>query len=155
EANRRQEDAKVQRLAGLIGDRIRDGRLLDPSDDSAKMYMQQLHDLSPTNATTQRLSRDLNAAYMRKARESAVANKAGDVDRWLGEAKSGGIGTAEINAFQKELANARQKAVAVEADRLAGLARDRIRDGRLTDPAQDSAAYYITQVQATDASNSQ
>jgi TonB family protein len=155
EANRRQEDAKVQRLASLISERIRDGRLVDPSDDSAKMYMQQLHDVAPTNTTTQHLGRDLNGAYMRKARDAAVSNKAADVDRWLGEAKAGGISTAEINAFQKELSNARQKAVGVEADRLAGLARDRIRDGRLTDPAQDSAAYYITQAQATDGSNSQ
>src|SRR5262249_50619227 len=33
EAAHRQEDAKVQRLAGMITDRIRDGRLTDPSDD--------------------------------------------------------------------------------------------------------------------------
>jgi TonB family protein len=153
EANRRQEDAKVQRLAGMISDRIRDGRLLDPSDDSAKMYMQQLHDLAPTNTTSQRLGRDLTAAYMRKAREAAIANRAPEVDRWITEAKAAGIGAGEINSFQKELSNARQKAINAEADRFAGLARDRIRDGRLTDPAQDSAAYYITQVQTMDGGN--
>lgn len=153
EANRRQEDAKVQRLAALITDRIRDGRLIDPADDSAKMYLQQLHDLAPTNATTQRLNRDLNAAYMRKARESAIANHAPDVDRWLAEAKAGGVGAGEINSFQKELSNARQKAVTAEADRMAGLVRERLRDGRLTDPAQDSAAYYINQIQGMDSSN--
>jgi TonB family protein len=153
EANRRQEDVKVQRLAGMITDRIRDGRLVDPSDDSAKMYMQQLHDAAPTNATAQRLTRDLNAAYMRKAREAAIANHAPDVDRWLTEAKAGGISASEITSFQKELSNARQKAVNAETDRLAGLARDRIRDGRLTDPAQDSAAYYVSQVQSMDPAN--
>jgi TonB family protein len=153
EITRRQEDAKVQRIAGLVTDRIRDGRLLDPADDSAKVYMQQLHDLAPTNATTQRLSRDLNAAYMRKAREAAIANRAPDVDRWLTEARAGGVSANEVNSFQKELSNARQKAINAESDRLAQLARDRIRDGRLTDPAQDSAAYYIGQIQGTDANN--
>src|SRR5262249_47506311 len=83
EANRRQEDAKVQKIASQITDRIRDGRLIDPADDSAKLYMQQLHDAAPTNATTQRLARELNAAYMRKAREAAIGNHAQDVDRWL------------------------------------------------------------------------
>ncbi|MDB6158331.1 MAG: Protein TonB, partial [Gammaproteobacteria bacterium] len=153
ETTRRTEDAKVQRVAGLITDRIRDGRLIEPADDSAKMYLQQLHDLVPTNATTQRLTRDLNGAYMRKAREAALGNHAPDVDRWITEAKAGGVGTNEISAFQKELSNARQKAINAESDRLAGLARDRIKDGRLTDPVQDSAAYYINQLQGTDPNN--
>jgi TonB family protein len=150
---RRTEDAKVQKVASQITDRIRDGRLVDPADDSAKLYLQQLHDLAPTNATTQRLTRELNGAYMRKAREAAIANKAADVDRWTTEAKAGGVGTNEINAFMKELSNARQKAINAESDRLAQLARDRFRDGRLTDPAQDSMAYYINQVQAADPNN--
>jgi TonB family protein len=153
EVARRQEDAKVQKMAGLVTDRIRDGRLVDPADDSAKLYMQQLHDAAPTNATTQRLQRDLNAAYMRKARESAIANKAQDVDRWLAEARAGGVGQGEISSFQKELSNARQKAVNAESDRVAALVRDRMRDGRLSDPANDSAAYYLNQLLGIDANN--
>jgi TonB family protein len=153
ETTRRQEDAKVQRVASLITDRIRDGRLLEPADDSAKMYMQQLHDLAPTNATTQRLTRDLNGAYMRKAREAAIANHAPDVDHWITEARAGGVSANEINSFQNELSKARQKAINAESDRVAQLARDRIRDGRLTDPVQDSAAYYINQLQGADANN--
>jgi TonB family protein len=150
---RRTEDAKVQRVASQITDRIRDGRLVEPADDSAKLYLQQLHDLAPTNPTTQRLTRELNSAYMRKAREAAIANHASDVDRWITEAKAGGVSNNEIISFQNELAKARQKAMNAESDRLAGAARDRIRDGRLTDPAQDSAAYYINQLQGTDPNN--
>jgi TonB family protein len=153
EINRRQEDAKVQKMASQVTDRIRDGRLVEPADDSAKMYMQQLHDLAPTNTTTQRLTRDLNAAYMRKAREAAIGNKAPDVDRWLTEARGGGVSASEISSFQKELSNARQKAINAESDRVIQVARDRIRDGRLTDPAQDSAAFYINQLQGADPNN--
>jgi TonB family protein len=153
ETSRRTEDAKVQRLASLITERIRDGRLIEPADDSAKMYLQQLHDLAPTNSTTQRLTRELTGAYMRKAREAAIANHAPDVDRWITEAKAGGVSAGEINSFQNELSKARQKAMNAETDRLAGAARDRIRDGRLTDPAQDSAAFYINQLQGTDPNN--
>ena len=153
EVNRRQEDAKVQRVAALVTDRIREGSLVEPSDDSAKVYMQQLHDLAPTSSTTQRLARDLNSAYMRKAREAAIANKAGDVDHWLTEARAGGVSSSEIRSFQNELASARQKAINTESERVSQLIRDRLRDGRLTDPAQDSAAYYIGQLQGTDPNN--
>ena len=153
EITRRQEDAKLQRLASLVSDRIRDGKLTDPADDSAKLYMQQLRDAAPANATAQREQRDLNAAYMRKARDAALAKNQADEDRWLAEAKSGGVSAGDITAFQRELAAARQKAVAAEGEHFAQAARERIHDGKLTDPAQDSAAYYIGQLQTTDPAN--
>jgi protein TonB len=150
---RRQEDAKVQRLANLVSDRIRDGKLVDPADDDAKTYVQQLHDFAPSNPTTQRAIRELDAAYMRKAREAAAAKSNAEADRWLAEARAGGVSAAEITAFQRDQVSVRQKAAQAEVDRLAQTARDRIRDGKLTDPANDNAAYYLTQLQATDASN--
>ena len=150
---RRQEDAKVQRLANLVSDRIRDGKLVDPPEDDAKTYVQQLHDVAPSNPNTQRAIRELNAAYMRKAHDAAAAKSPAEVDRWLQEARAGGESTTEIAAFQREQVSIRQKAVQAESDRLAQSARDRIRDGKLTDPANDNAAYYLTQLQSTDGSN--
>lgn len=150
---RRQEDAKVQRLANLVSDRIRDGKLVDPADDDAKGYVQQLHDVAPSNPTTQRAIRELNTAYLRKARDAAAAKSPTEVDRWLAEARADGVSAAEITAFQRDQASVRQKAVQAEIDRFAQSARDRIRDGKLTDPANDSAAYYATQLQTTDAAN--
>ncbi len=152
EIARRTEDTKVTRLAGLVSDRIRDGRLVD-GDDSAKFYMQQLQTAAPTNATTQRAAHDLVAAYLRKAREAAVAKNLAEQDRWLVEARAAGMKPAELVAFQRDLSNSRQKAAQAETDRTLQLARDRMRDGRLTDPVQDSAAFYLTQLQASDPAN--
>ena len=150
---RRQEDAKVQRLANLVSDRIRDGKLVDPADDDAKTYVQQLHEVAPSNPITQRAVRELDAAYMRKAREAAAAKSTPEVDRWLAEARAGGVSASEITSFQRDQASVRQKAAQAEIDRLAQAARDRIRDGKLTDPTNDSAAFYLTQLQSTDAAN--
>jgi protein TonB len=97
--------------------------------------------------------RDLGSAFMRKAREAAQANRGPDADRWLAEAKSVGVSAAELNSFQRDLSAAKQKAVAAENDRLAGLARDRIRENKLTDPANDSASYYLAALQTADASH--
>lgn len=149
---RHQEDAKVQRLAGLVQDRIRESRLVD-GDDSAKAYLQQLQAAAPTNASTQRSARDLVTAELRKAREAALARNVAEQDRWLNEARAAGARSGEIAAFQRDLAGARQKAVQADNERLAQLARERLRDGRLTDPAQDSAAGYLAQLQAADPNN--
>jgi TonB family protein len=150
EITRHQEDAKVQRLAGLVEDRIRAGRLTE-TDDSAKTYLLQLQAAAPASAHTQRAARELIAADLRKAREAAAARNSAEQERWVAEARAAGMRPAEAAAFQRELAGTRQKAAQAEGERLAQLARERLRDGRLTDPAQDSAAWYLTQLQAADA----
>jgi protein TonB len=147
-----QVDAKVQKLAALVSDRIRDGRLID-GDDGAKNYVQQLHDAAPSNPTTQRAIHELNNAYLRKAREATNAKNNADADRWVAEARAGGMSAAEISAFQRDLASSRQKAAQAETERLVQATRDRTRDGRLTDPANDSANYYLTQLQTSDPTN--
>jgi TonB family protein len=152
---RRQDEAKQKRLVDLAQDAIRDGRLTDSGDTSAKAYAAQLKDMgSSAAASYQRVTRDLGNAYMRKAREAALANRGPDVDRWLSEARSIGVSSGEINGFQRDISAAKQKAAAAEADRLASSARERIREGKLSEPANDSAVYYLTALQTSDKDHS-
>jgi len=88
--------------------------------------------------------------YLHKAREAALAKSPAEEERWLGEARALGMKPADLAAFEHDLASARQKAAQAESERLLQMARERLRDGRLTDPPQDSAAYYLTQLQSTD-----
>jgi protein TonB len=97
------------------------------------------------------VTHELINADLRKARDAAAARNSAEQDHWLSEARAIGMKSAQAAAFQRELAGSRQRAVQAENDRLAQLARDRVRDGRLTEPAQDSAAWYLTQLQAADA----
>ncbi|MBV8343209.1 MAG: energy transducer TonB, partial [Gammaproteobacteria bacterium] len=144
----RQSEATVQRLSGLIDDRIRDGRLTE-GDDSARVYLLQLAAAAPGHASTQRATRDLIGACLRKARDAALARSSADEEHWLNEARSLGLKPADLAAFQKDLAGARQKAAQADGERQLQLVRERVHDGRLTDPAQDSAAFYLTQLQTS------
>lgn len=151
---RRTDDVKgVQRLAGLLEDRIAAGKLVDPADDSAKAYLRQLLAAYPSSPTAQRAQHDLASAYMRKARDAGMARNSAETERWLNEARAVGVSPVDISALQHDLAGAQARAVRADGDRLVLLARDRVRDGRLTDPAQDSAAYYVTQLQSADPDN--
>lgn len=151
EITRRQEEGKVKRLVDLANGAIKDGRLVEPGDDSAKTYLAQLKEIPGTNATALRIQRDLNAALLRKAREAQVANKGAEADRWIQEARSSGASAADVAAFQRDVVAAKQKAQSAEAERYAQLVRDRIRDGRLTEPSNDSAMYYLAQANSADA----
>src|SRR5262249_46576212 len=115
---RRQVDAKVQRLAGLVDERIRESRLTD-SDDSARAYLLQLQPAGPANANPQAATRALIAADLHKARDAALARNPVEQERWLGEARAVGMKPAEAAAFQRELASSRQKALQADNDHLA------------------------------------
>ena len=153
--SRREEETRVQHLAGLVGDRIREGKLIEP-DDSAKVYLEQLRSSAPSSPTTLRAVHDLTAAYLKKAREAPTGRNSADQDRWLNEARGLGMTSADLSAFQRELAGARQKAAQAaqaDAERTVQLARSALRQGRLTEPAQESAAGYLSQLQSSDPAN--
>jgi TonB family protein len=152
EIARRQEETRVQHLAGLVEERIHDGRLND-GEDTASSYVEQLQASAAANPATERVTHELIGAYLHKAREAALAKNTAEQDRWLGAARAAGMKPAEMLTFQKELSGARQKAVQLESEHMLQLARERVRDGRLTDPAQDSAAYYLTQLQSSEPGN--
>ena len=149
---RRQDDLKLQHLAALVEERIRDGKLTE-ADDSARSYMQQLQSSAPAHAATQRAVHALTAAYLRKAREAALAKNSADEERWLTEARGLGMKATDVTAFQREVGGARQKAAQADVDRTLQLTRAALRDGRLTDPAQDSAGWYLGQLQSSDPGN--
>ena len=149
---RHAEDAKVTRLATLVEDRIKDGRLTD-GEDSARAYLAQLSAAAPGAPAAARAQRELIAAYLKKARDAALAKNGAEQDRWLTEARAAGAKTSDLNAYQKDLTSSRQKATQAESEHTLALVRERLRDGRLTDPATDSAAFYLAQLQASDPAN--
>lgn len=153
EVTRRQDEAKLQRVLGLFADRLREGRLNDAGGNNAEDFLRQARELAPNSAAVARAQRELAAAYLRRARDAAIANRSQEADRWIADARAAGASNADINAMQREVNAARQRAASAEAERLAQLARDRIRENRLTEPANDSAAYYLTELRNNDASN--
>lgn len=151
--SRRQDDARIKRFTDLATERLRDGRLVEPANDSAKHFAEQLRGVAPNHPSTQRISKDLTAAYMRKAREASLAGRTAEADKWFAEARGAGVSADAISAFQRDLAASRQRAAAAEADRFAQLARERLKEGRLTEPSNDSAAAYLISLQSADASH--
>jgi TonB family protein len=149
ELAKHQSDNRISHLSELLAARIRDGRLIDPANDSAKYYLQQLRQVDANNPEVQRASHDLVGALLRKAREAALAGQAAQASSWVSDARGAGMSPADYAAYQRDLSTAKQRAAAAQGDRLVELARARLTDGRLTDPADDSAAFYLTQLKST------
>jgi TonB family protein len=152
EIDKRQSDARTQRLAELVTVRIRDGRLTEPSNDSAKFHLAQLRKVAGDSRRTAAAARELENAYLKRAREAGAAKQAAEYERWLGEAREIGASPARISSVQREVrAATAAKATVPDADRNAKLVQERINDGRLLDPAQDSALFHLNALRASDA----
>lgn len=151
EIDKRQADARTQRLAELVSVRIRDGRLVEPSNDSAKFHLTQLRKVAGDSRRTTAAARELENAYLKRAREAGTAKQAAEYERWLDEAREIGASPARISALQREVRTATAaKATVPDADRNAKLVQERINDGRLLDPAQDSALFHLNALRASD-----
>jgi len=152
EIDKRQADARTQRLAEMVSVRIRDGRLVEPSNDSAKFHLAQLRKIAGDSRRTTAAARELENAYLKRAREAGTAKQAAEYERWLGEAREIGASPARISSLQREVrAATAAKPTVPDANRNAKLVQDRINDGRLLDPAQDSALFHLNALRASDA----
>jgi len=146
ELGRHEDDARIKHLEDLFAARLREGKLIDPSEDSAKYYLDELRSAAPNDPVAEHGTRELLAAYLRKARDAALAQHPEESARWTEAARAAGASTADLAAYQQELTADRQHAASAQADHLAGLARARLDDGHITDPANDSAVYYLEEL---------
>jgi len=147
ELARHQDDARLKRVADLIAMRIHDNHLLEPENDSAKFYFEQLKgQAGAASPEVRNAAHDLVAAYLRRAREAALGGHTSDAERWVTEARATGMSAADLASYQRDLTAARQHAQAAESERLVQLVHDRIREGHLAEPSQDSASFYLSQL---------
>jgi protein TonB len=149
---RRQGDDRAQRLAELVSARIREGKLVEPANDSARFHLTQLRKAAPDSRRATNAERELQNALLQRAREAGVARQNAEMDRWLAEARGSGVSPARITAVQREVraALAAKSPAVTDAERNAKLVQERINDGRLLDPAQDSAMFHLSALRATD-----
>jgi protein TonB len=156
ELDRQQAVARAGQLAQLVSLRIRQGQLLEPAEDSAKHYLAQLRGLpaSPralvADATTQ-----LQQACLDRFRDAVSSSQRPEADRWKAEARALGVSATELAAVQRDVsARTAVSAARKEAARVAQLVQDRIADGRLLEPSNDSALFHLNALRTLDPSGS-
>jgi len=154
EIGRRQGGAKVDQLAGLVSARIVEGKLLEPAGDSARDYLAQLRRLTPNTRTQAVASRKLGQAYLQRAQVASAQRQTAEAERWLAEARAVGVtpvadhAAAPVASTPTDTASTPPAPSATE--RLARLVQQRISEGRLVEPAQDSAVFYYGGLRTAD-----
>ncbi len=147
--NVQQEQARAaaasQKLANLIklgNDRLSQDRLSEPTGDSARYYFTTARELDAASPLPQQGLRSLGNRMLQKSSQAAARGDLAEAEQWLAQARQLGVSGLDFARAERDLKSG-QRSRSGEADRLAGLARERLGAGQLLSPEADSALFYV------------
>jgi TonB family protein len=154
EIGRRQGGTRVNQLAALVSARIAEGKLVEPAGDSARDYLAELTRLTPNTRTQAAASRKLGQAFLQRAQAAGAQGQTAEAERLLAEARAVGV-TPVADLAAAPVASPPTNTTATPpatsaTERLTLLVQQRISEGHLVDPAQDSAISYYGALRAAD-----
>jgi TonB family protein len=155
EVRRRRDDFDVSRLLKLVDLRMQQDHVLDPRNDSALYYLDQAKQAGAAGPALQGQTQEVLKRLTQMAHTAIQQHNFNDVDRIIAELKSVGAPQAGMTSLQRELALARNSFAAQKADQpqYLELAQSRLVQGKLTDPDNDNALFYVNQLRAADPRN--
>jgi TonB family protein len=152
---RRRDEFEITRLTKLADLRIQQDHLVDPRNDSAAYYLEQAKQAGAGVATLQPQVQELLKHLAASARVAIDGRHFGDADKLLAEMRALAAPPASYSNLQHDLglARAQQPLPKPDMPQFLELAQARLGQGKLTDPENDNALYYINQLRATDPRN--
>ncbi len=154
EVHRRRDEFDTGRLLKLVDARLQQDRLIDPRNDSAVYYLEQAKQAGADAADLQNATQELLKRLTQMAHTGIEQRRFSDVERVLAEMRTLGAAAAAITGLQRELSAARpQQAQKPDQPQSLELAQARLAQGKLTEPDNDSALYYLNQLRAADPKN--
>ena len=141
---------RLRTLLRQAGERLQRGALIEPASDNAQFYLESARTLAPRDAAVLRFSQQFNNRLLGQAREAAGRGDAPATERWLRAAADAGIEARDITAIRVQLASTQNATKSNEGSRLSALISQRITQGRLLEPPQDSARHWLDELQKVD-----
>ena len=155
EVRRRRDDFDVSRLLKLVDLRMQQDHVLEPRNDSALYYLDQAKQAGAAGPALQSQMQEVLKRLTQMGRAAIQQRNFNDADRILAELKGVGAPQAAVTSLQRELALARNlQAQKADQPQYLELAQSRLAQGKLTDPDNDNALYYVNQLRAADPKNS-
>jgi TonB family protein len=155
EVHHRRDDFEITRLLKLADTRIQQDHVIEPRNDSALYYLDQAKQAGASAATMQAETQDVLKRLVQMGRSAIQQKNFTDADRVITEMHGMGAPQSAMAALQRELTQARNQSAAQKPDvpQYLELAQSRLAQGKLTEPDNDSALFYVDQLRASDPKN--
>jgi TonB family protein len=155
EVRRRRDDFEIARLLKLVDARLQQDHVIDPHNDSALYYLDQAKQAGASGAALQGQTQDLLKRLVQMGHSAIQQRNFNDVERILAEMHGMGAPPATITGLQRDLSVARnQGAQKPDLPQYLEFAQSRLAQGKVTEPDNDSALFYVNQLRAADPKNS-
>jgi protein TonB len=151
-AQKKVED-QVDEFLRRASDRIKSNALVEPAQNNARFFIESARAIAPSNANVRQAQRQLSDRIVTQARNAISAGNADDADKWIQAATDAGVGRDDITALTRDLQRMR---IATRAEAMAKLSQSfnqRLAQGRLVEPANDSAKFYLAQLTQAEATH--
>jgi TonB family protein len=129
---------------------IRQGHLLDPPGANARSALAQAREIAPADPRLGPLQRELLSQILAEARRTLATGQ--DADRLISAATALGARPDEIDGLTRQAQRDKAAARSDAIERVAQLFNERLQEGRLVEPASDSAKFYLAQLATRDPS---
>lgn len=140
---------RAQGLVLLANDRMRSNKLVG-GKDSAHAYLLAARKLDPADPGVQQGMTALSALLQINAQQAIREGRLDEANQWLIQAVALNVNQAQIAAIRADLEAARVGNVRADRSRLLVLANQRLAQGRLIEPAGDSARHYVDLLRSAD-----
>jgi TonB family protein len=156
ELRRRHAEADIASIVKLIDTRLQQDKLTEPRNDSAGYYLNQARAAGASAAELQAQSQEIYKRLTQTLHAAIEQRRFADADRVLTDLRGFGAPASMTAALQRDLTTARaqQAAATPEPPQYLDLAQSRLSQGKVIEPATDSALFYINQLRAADPRNS-
>ena len=159
EMRQRHAQADVENLVKLADARLQQDKLIEPRNDSAAYYLGQARAAGASAAALQSQTQELDRRLAQTVRADIDQQRIGEAERYLADLHGYGVPAATVAALQRDLDAARgmQAAASVAAPQQPSyldLAQSRLSQGKVTEPDNDSALFYVNQLRESDPKNS-
>jgi TonB family protein len=150
ELRRKHQEFDVANFVKLIDTRLQQDKLTEPHNDSAVYYLSQARAAGAGAASLQPQIQEINKQLSQNVRAAIEQKRFSDADRLIGDLRGYGVATSVVAGLQHELGVARGQQAAAEQPQYAELAQSRLAQGKLVEPENDSALFYVNQLRASD-----
>lgn len=142
----KQIDERVADFVARGREALGSGALLEPPEQSAHFFIESARALAPDDPAVQQARQDLIARLEAEAHKAIAAGNAEQADTWANAAAEAGADAAEVAALHASAQQLRGTAKAETLAHVESLFNQRLAQGRVLEPATDSAKYYLEQL---------
>ena len=144
-------EARVNDFLRRAGDRLRAGALVEPAQNNARFFIESARAIAPNQSEVKQAQKQLADRIVTQARAAITAGNAEEADRWIAAAADSSVGQGDITALTRDVQRVR---IAARADSMAKLSQSfnqRLAQGRLVEPANDSAKFFLAELAQAEA----